>query len=69
MKPTYEVKNTNDLNKFLAGVLKDLRNKKADKEEVESITKIANQITRNNQAAIAYEKLPIGKQVIEFFEQ
>ena len=29
MKPTYEVQNHSDLNKFLAGVLKDIRNKKS----------------------------------------
>lgn len=66
-EPTYEVKNSNDLNKFLAGALKDIRTKKMTVEEADVISKVADKINKNNIAAILEMKRINSKEPLEFF--
>jgi|GEM_PF-4125053 len=66
-EPTYEVKNANDLNKFLAGVMKDIRRGDITPEMADSITKAADKINKNNIANILHNKQINSKEPLEFF--
>ena len=66
-EPTYDVKNHNDLNMFLAGVLKDLRRGKITVEEADVVSKVADKINKNNIAAILHQKQVNDKTPLAFF--
>lgn len=66
-EPTYEVKNHNDLNLFLAGVLKDMRRGRITVEEADVISKVADKMNKNNIAAILHQRQIGDDQPLAFF--
>lgn len=66
-EPTYEIKNHNDLNMFLAGVLKDIRRGVISNEQADVISKNADKINKNNIAAILHQKQTNDSTPLAFF--
>lgn len=64
----FEVKNSNDLNKMLTGLLMDVRRGNASFEMVKSITLIADKINKNNVNVLEYKKISKHKSEVKFFE-
>jgi len=65
----FEIKNSNDLNKMLAGVLMQVRRGELGHEIVKSITLVADKINKNNVNQLEYKKLCKHKKELEFFKQ
>lgn len=68
MEPTYDIKNYNDLNQFLAGVLKDVRRGVIKGETAHAISVVADKINKNNVNRLVYQKQTDSKDTVEFFE-
>ena len=68
MEPTYEIKNYDDLNKFLAGVLKDVRRGVIKGDTACAISVVADKINKNNVNRLQYQKQIDSKDTIDFFE-
>ena len=67
-EPNYEVQNSTQLNKFLAGVLRDLRTGKINPDEARGISLVADKINKNNVNVLEYKKLTKNQDSVEFFE-
>lgn len=67
IKPTYDVQNADQLNKFLVGVLRDLRKGELSPEIAEAISKVADKVNKNNINQILYKKLTHHSKEIPFF--
>jgi len=65
----FEVKNSDDLNKMLTGVLMDVRRGVLNHEMAKSITLVADKINRNNVNKLEYKKVCKHKKSIDFFEK
>jgi len=63
----FEVKNSNDLNKMLTGVLMQVRRGELDHDTVKSITLVADKINKNNVNQLEYKKLCKHKKELQFF--
>lgn len=68
MQPTYELKNAEDLNKFLYGTLRDIRKKEITVEEAGAISQVADKIIKNNLTRIMYKKLTNSSAPIQELE-
>lgn len=66
-EPTYEVKTSNDLNFFLAGVLKAVRTKQMSVEEADVLSKVADKMNKNNIAAILDRRRMNSQEPLQFF--
>lgn len=66
---SFEVKNANQLNEMLTGVLMDIRRGNLDHETAKSITLVADKINKNNVNILEYKKLTKHKKDIDFFEE
>ena len=65
----FEVKNTDDLNKMLTGVLMQVRRGELGHDTVKSITLVADKINKNNVNQLEYKKLSKHKNELDFFKQ
>ena len=66
---SFEINNSNDLNKMLTGVLMQVRRGELDHETVKSITLVADKINKNNVNQLEYKKICNHKKDIPFLEQ
>ena len=64
----FEVKNYEELNKMLAGLLMDVRRGEVDHETAKSLTLVAHKINKNSANAIEYKKISRHGKPITFFE-
>ena len=64
----FEIGNSAELNKTLAGLLMDVRRGEVDHDTVKSITLIADKLNKNNVNAIDYKKLTKHGNKLSFFE-
>lgn len=67
-EPTYDVVNYETLNKFLLGVLRDIRKKEIAIEEAQAISQISDKIVKNNLTMIMEAKRIGDKEPLEFFQ-
>ena len=65
---SFEINNSNDLNKMLTGVLMQVRRGELNHETVKSITLVADKINKNNVNQLEYKKISKHKRDLLFFE-
>jgi len=66
---SFEVKNSDDLNKMLSGFLMDVRRGSVTHYSANSINLVADKINKNNFNQLEYKRLSGGNQKIDFFEK
>ncbi len=66
---SFEVNNSNELNKMLTGVLMEVRRGNLDPSMVKGITLVADKINKNNVNQIEYKKISKHTKKITFFEE
>lgn len=64
----FEIKNANELNKMLLGVLMDVRRGTIPFEMAKSITLVADKINKNNVNILDYKKNTKHDKDVDFFE-
>lgn len=67
-EPTYEIKTAEDLEKFLLGLLRDIRKKQVDLDTARALSLIADKINKNGVNQIVYKNLTGHKIPIPFYE-
>jgi len=65
---SFDVNNSDDLNKMLTGALMDVRRGEMDFEMAKGITLVADKVNKNNQNALEYKKLTKHKKSLKFFD-
>jgi hypothetical protein len=66
---SFEVENTDQLNRMLTGLLMDLRRGSVDFNVAKGITLIADKINKNNVNQIEYKKITKHSRSLKFFQE